>query len=132
MSETDLQDFYQNCRDFGIDLSRLNQQQLNRLVSASEKITLKDFAWNRVEKLQSIEIKDDILALNRTCQNIEIKPFRNAVENYRPKYKLDFSFCLYPLIFKKFLRKSEISTVFVKCVGKFRTIWLDNKERTKI
>ena len=31
---------------------------------------------NRFEKMQSIEIKDDILALNRTCQNIQIEPLR--------------------------------------------------------
>ena len=47
-SETDLQDFYQNCRDFGIDLTRLSQQnELERMLSAGERITLRDFACNR-------------------------------------------------------------------------------------
>ena len=46
VSETDLQDFYENCREFGIDLTRLDQPNpQKRVLSAGERLTLRDFAW---------------------------------------------------------------------------------------
>ena len=79
ISETDLREFNRDCTEFEIEQDALPGEGIapERHFSATDGMTLREFATRKAEKIQ-IVIKDDALSYNRTCQSIKIKPFRKS------------------------------------------------------
>ena len=86
ISETDIEEFHQNCLEMGIDLHRLDRVAERKPIPEEDRITLWQFVRNHCKRT-SVMFKTEVKrkVLNRTCFTAALKKNKNPFDLFKLK-----------------------------------------------